>query len=860
MAIFAPINTRIFSLFSSAFGFRSLSLKTKLMTTLIPSVVIVLMITGYITYHLSDTYLDIALQRNVRVQTLALTHEINGLLDSCRRDLLYITQQALDETRMRDFLIGQKTVVRKGYRELAYISAQGDGHVFLVSQPDGVRSMAPAKIDQIKPNPFVSLQKAYPLETGEVWISEVLEVHYPLPTIENANNIASYHIIRFATPYAMGGDSRPGLLLLGLDVRKVRDVLSLYNSPKSPIWAYPRTPEPRFSYMFEPSGWILFQSEDVERKDPDLATYQVRSGFEGTLGKPGLSCAFRPASVNKHYWKMVNDIRLGKSDLLTLPDKLEESSLVQSYFLSYAPVIFTQNEGKPPIIYAGIAYIDRSRLPLAAGYKQLDVMLIITLSAIFALATLIYLLSRVISNPILRLSEAVSAMHSRETLDQIDLPYSGYETGLLINAVNGMISTMKDQMEEIRIRDETIRSVRLKQKAPIDEAMFGPLDEQARDPLPEILGQGPKIEQLKSDILKAARVDVDVLLVGETGTGKQLAAEAIHNHSGRASKPFIAINCGALDENLLLDALFGHVRGAFTEAKTERKGAFLEANAGTLFLDEIQAASQRVQQSLLRAIAVRKVKPLGSDREVDVDVRLVAATNADLSALIDQRLFREDLYFRLKVLTVHTPPLREHKESIPLLALYFLKRSESIMNKHGLGLSRGALVKMRDYDWPGNVRELINCITRAAVMVEGELIQATDINLEGETPIGTLDGPAAVVSDLVSRPVREQHDAPAREPGTPLADQPPAADRTNEQPGQDPEPAMPKLGMSPRQKKAFPQILKLGKIGRTDYQNIVGGDLPARTALYDLQDLVAKGLLNKVGRGPSTRYVVAAKP
>ena len=166
-------------------------------------------------------------------------------------------------------------------------------------------------------------------------------------------------------------------------------------------------------------------------------------------------------------------------------------------------------------------------------------------------------------------------------------------------------------------------------------------------------------------------MDVDVLIIGETGTGKQLAADAIHHLSPRKRKPFTSINCGELDENLLLDTLFGHVKGAFTEARGDRKGAFLEADGGTLFLDEIQTASMSVQQSLLRAIAMPKIKPLGSDREIDVDVRLIAATNIDLSTLIEQNRFRSDLYFRLKVISIHTPPLREHRENLPLLAGYF---------------------------------------------------------------------------------------------------------------------------------------------------------------------------------------------
>jgi DNA-binding NtrC family response regulator len=316
---------------------------------------------------------------------------------------------------------------------------------------------------------------------------------------------------------------------------------------------------------------------------------------------------------------------------------------------------------------------------------------------------------------------------------------------------------------------------------------------------------------------------VDVLIIGETGTGKQLAAEAIHRLSARCEKPFISINCGALDENLLLDTLFGHVRGAFTEAKTERKGAFLEADQGTLFLDEIQVASPRVQQAMLRAIAVRKIKPLGSDRETDVDVRLIVASNVDLREAIQSGQFREDLYFRLKVITIHTLPLREQKENIPMLARHFLTLQERMAGRAGMGLSKGALSKLMRYDWPGNVRELQNCITRAVVMAERPVIQAEDIPLD----VGDWDG----------------------DPGSGFL---PAAVRSAEADG-------PAIDLNHRQRKAWTAIMAQGRITRSRYQEIIGGNLPTRTAIYDLQDLVSKGILKKTGSGPATHYVLSEK-
>jgi two-component system response regulator HydG len=320
-----------------------------------------------------------------------------------------------------------------------------------------------------------------------------------------------------------------------------------------------------------------------------------------------------------------------------------------------------------------------------------------------------------------------------------------------------------------------------------------------------------------------------VLVTGETGTGKQLTSEAIHHNSSRRNEPFITINCGALDENLLLDALFGHVSGAFSDAKTSRKGAFLAANKGTLFLDEIGNASPKVQQALLRTLSAQKVKPLGSDAEIDIDVRLISATNEDLKSLIDRGIFREDLYYRLKVISITTPSLREHKEDIPALVDCFIKEASKRMQKEGIGLSRGTLERLKNYNWPGNVRELKNCITRAVAMVETDVIQTEDIRLEEaseDMPIIMMEPPLSLSKAKDSKSLKESSHADIPE-------------------------------LSKRQQKAFPVILKKGGITRLEYHELIGADMSTRTVQYDLQDLVKKGFLIKSGSGPTTRYYLA---
>lgn len=218
-----------------------------------------------------------------------------------------------------------------------------------------------------------------------------------------------------------------------------------------------------------------------------------------------------------------------------------------------------------------------------------------------------------------------------------------------------------------------------------------------------------------------------MLITGETGTGKELAARAIHTHSNRASGPFVAVNCGALPEHLMESELFGHQKGAFTDAKETRKGRLELAYGGTLFLDEIGEISSRMQIDLLRVLEERVFYRVGGTQPIEASFRVVVATNKDLEKEIQEGRFREDLYYRLKVVTLQMPPLRSRKEDIPLLAEHFRQRFVKETNKEIDYVSRKALDEMMLYDWPGNVRELENAIERAVVVGQSRYIQPEDL-------------------------------------------------------------------------------------------------------------------------------------
>jgi len=252
---------------------------------------------------------------------------------------------------------------------------------------------------------------------------------------------------------------------------------------------------------------------------------------------------------------------------------------------------------------------------------------------------------------------------------------------------------------------------------------------------PQIVGDDPKLKQVSVALHRAAVTDTTVLLEGESGTGKELFARALHALSPRADGPFVAINCAAIPETLLETELFGHEKGAFTGAQNRKPGKFELAHRGTLFLDEIGDLPLPLQAKILRALEEKRFERVGGTVPLQVDVRVVAATNRNLKAAVAARQYREDLYFRLSVFPIVIPPLRDRPDDIVTLARFFIDRFRRDLNKRTLALSPAAEQDLRSYAWPGNVRELQNCIERAAILTEGDTILPRHLNLSFRSPM-----------------------------------------------------------------------------------------------------------------------------
>jgi two-component system NtrC family response regulator len=309
--------------------------------------------------------------------------------------------------------------------------------------------------------------------------------------------------------------------------------------------------------------------------------------------------------------------------------------------------------------------------------------------------------------------------------------------------------------ELVLVLDKVLRHRRLEDEV---AALHGALRDRYR--LGSLIGSAPAMQEIFNLVERIAHTDVPVLIRGESGTGKELVARAVHQASRRASGPFVAMNCAAVPETLLESEFFGHERGAFTGAVRARAGRFQQAHGGTIFLDEIGAMRVDLQAKLLRVLQDQIIQPLGSSGSVTVDVRILAATGENLEEAIRDRTFREDLFYRLNVVPIHLPPLRERREDIPLLVDHFLSGSARKFDRDPVGASSEVLDRLQAYSWPGNVRELENCVERMVLLARSDRLGAADLppNVRrGTEPAKELDGTFQLPAAGVRLPELERH-------------------------------------------------------------------------------------------------------
>ncbi len=290
-----------------------------------------------------------------------------------------------------------------------------------------------------------------------------------------------------------------------------------------------------------------------------------------------------------------------------------------------------------------------------------------------------------------------------------------------------LLATLQAALK-LRLSNKEIRKLKLKQKQ---------INEDINRNYGQIIGESEVMQNLYQTITKVAKTEANILLMGENGTGKELIAREIHRQSQRSQRDFMSVDLGALSETLFESELFGHTKGAFTDAKDDRIGRFEAASGGTLFLDEIGNLNFSLQAKLLSAIEQKKIIPLGTNREIPVDIRIISATNRDLPSMVTDGLFREDLFYRLNTVQINIPPLRDREDDIILISEFYLNQFAGKYNRLPLKFTSGALEKLKKHSWPGNIRELRHTIEKAVILCETDILTPRDFSFATESDIRT---------------------------------------------------------------------------------------------------------------------------
>ncbi len=824
------------------------SMTSRVLLLGLPLLTLVLLLVFLATGRSIEALVNRAIARNAQLHAQAMSLSLEQILTETRNQLLILAAGSMDPKDMVRRLQFRVRAEGLRYREVAFMGTDPSQRYLLLSYGGEIISIPPDIASATVGNPFTSLSAAQ--RPGHVQISQPLEVVYSMVPLNDSVQSIPLYVIRFSTPIYDSQGVFQGMLILSLDLTVLRDAISMFSSSSAPLRTADDETRIR-SIFFDNQGWMLFQSENLEADEAGgrLNSDSLRAGFQGEFGRAGFSTAFRPGPNHVNYWSMVSNVQAGHSGQIFLDNSDawgHENSAVEG--VSFAPVTFAANPDSPRTIMGGLAVLDTSFTATRTGIQIIGIYGICLLAGICLLGLGLAWLARGTTKRLRRLSNEVNMRIDSHSSNPLVLPPMPRELEQLKDAINALLHRLR-RSEEEQLNQQLMQDAR-RAREPAENMP-------ELDDIPEngLVGTSAAMQDLRANILKAAPTMADVLVIGETGTGKELVSAAIHQASPRANGPFITINCGALDENLLMDTLFGHVKGAFTEARQPRKGAFLTAEGGTLMLDEIGNAAPKVQQALLRALSTRMIRPLGSDEDVPFDTRIIAATNAELLQDAQEGSFREDLYYRLAVITIRTPPLRRRKSDLPLLAVFFLTRAAESQGLPTPRLSRGALRKLQEYHWPGNVRELQNCLARALAFCENGLIFAENIQLGPDTLPGDIARPER--GKLSCPPARadsrQPHGEAAETAESPVAQPIPAE---SEDQGAMPaaEDAQPRLNA--RLARLLPQIVELGSISRQEYQDMSGKDISMRTAQYDLQILVRLGLVRREGRGPAQRYIV----
>lgn len=797
------------------------------MTTLlgIPALLVILSGT-YMIYRSIETTVDKSWKSRARVQSAALSTRMNDLLTGSLADLHYLAANEVGLAELLKFMDTKlrQTPGRSRYCELVLLSP--DFEIFFrifavgnrVWMADGVQLADNASL-------LALYKQSLSLKPGEVAVGPIASLEIGHPSDFTDRRKPQFAMLRMVTPILH--ESKTRYLVLSLDLSSIKTSLAeTLSSVADPVNETGASMYP-FCYYFDTMGWVVFQASAGDETQ-ELTTHSVRVNFQGALGKPGLPQAFLPTREHEAYWDMVREVANARSgfSIRANRDLMRDDEV----YTEYHPLRLALRAGEPEEVVGGLVFVDKMRHRDFWGMVADNGWLIVLIWCVLLLLFTGYVES--IRRTAQRLAAAVGGAEADHFAFSPE-PRHEYIFGMLQKTISNMVEGFKGNKRLLGGFMQLVEEYESK------SAVSGEPPSSLTKPLYDlerIVGDASSLLEIKDKLLIAASTELDILIEGETGTGKQLVAEAIHRNSQRRDKEFVVINCAELDENLLLDTFFGHVPGAYTGADTERRGAFLTADGGTLFLDEIQSASLKTQQALLHVIAERKFRPLGSDTELNVDFRLIGAANTNLRELVAEGRFREDLYYRINVIYLYIPPLRERKGDIASLVARFLCESGARFRDAPRQFSKGALSKLETYDWPGNVRELKNCIFSAAALSPHSILQAEDI----------VFGSSGFV-EQATQPEGEAPEGKCAEAAETTRTAPPSLQGPTEPPSWE---------CNDRQRGAAAFFLRRGRFTRAEYQQAIDATVSSRTLNYDLNDLTEQGLLRRLYRGPATEYAL----
>ena len=582
------------------------SMTSRVLLLGLPLLTLVLLLVFLATGRSIEALVNRAIARNAQLQAQAMSLSLEQILTETRNQLLILAAGSMDPKDMVRRLQFRVRAEGLRYREVAFMGTDPSQRYLLLSYGGEIISIPPDIASATVGNPFTSLSAAQ--RPGHVQVSQPLEVVYSMVPLNDSVQSIPLYVIRFSTPIYDSQGVFQGMLILSLDLTVLRDAISMFSSSAAPLRTEGDETRIR-SIFFDNQGWMLFQSENLEADEASgrLNSDSLRAGFQGEFGRAGFSTAFRPGPNHVNYWSMVSNVQAGHSGQIFLDNSDawgQENSAVEG--VSFAPVTFAANPDSPRTIMGGLAVLDTSFTATRTGIQIIGIYSICLLAGICLLGLGLAWLARGTTKRLRRLSNEVNMRIDSHSSNPLVLPPMPRELEQLKDAINALLHRLR-RSEEEQLNQQLMQDARWAREPAENMPEL--------DDIPEngLVGTSAAMQDLRANILKAAPTMADVLVIGETGTGKELVSAAIHQASPRANGPFITINCGDLDENLLMDTLFGHVKGAFTEARQPRKGAFLTAEGGTLMLDEIGNAAPKVQQALLRALSTRMIRPLGSD-------------------------------------------------------------------------------------------------------------------------------------------------------------------------------------------------------------------------------------------------------